>query len=64
MQALYEVMPEYFEREIGELEESMQKLIKEKNISIEDEDALSSVRFFDREKIKQNHAPGPILIKE
>lgn len=29
-------MPEYFQAEIGELQESIQKLIAEKNIAIED----------------------------
>lgn len=46
-------MPEYFEAEIGELEESVKKLIHEKQIFIEDEDATSSIRFFHR--IKENN---------
>lgn len=41
-------MPHIFKREIGELEESVRKLIAEKKIYIEDEESKSSVRFFER----------------
>lgn len=54
MQKLFEIMPEIFETEIKELDQSMQRLIEEKKLDPES-DPSSRIRFFVRHKSRFVH---------